>query len=59
MSETFHIINDEGIKYKLKIRTKAAYSLWMKMRKQKVPFEGVIDEFAMRFIIDCVPDPVV
>ena len=42
-----------GIKYKLKIRTKAAYSIWCKMEKQKVPFEGVYDVFAMRFIIDC------
>ena len=42
-----------GIKYKLKIRTKAAYSIWAKMEKQKVPFEGVYDVFAIRFIIDC------
>ena len=45
-----------GIRYKLKIRTKAAYSIWQKMVKQKVPFEGVYDVFAMRFIIDCNPD---
>ena len=50
-------LSDEGIKYKLKIRTKAAYSIWTKMRKQKVPFEGVFDVFAIRFIIDCDPDP--
>ena len=50
-------LSEEGIKYKLKIRTKAAYSIWMKMRKQKVPFEGVFDVFAIRFIIDCEPDP--
>ena len=50
-------LSDEGIKYKLKIRTKAAYSIWTKMRKQKVPFEGVFDVFAIRFIIDCEPDP--
>lgn len=42
-----------GIRYKLKIRTKAAYSIWAKMEKQKVPFEGVYDVFAIRFIIDC------
>ena len=50
-------LSDEGIKYKLKVRTKAAYSIWTKMRKQKVPFEGVFDVFAIRFIIDCEPDP--
>jgi len=42
-----------GIIYKLKMRTKAAYSIWQKMVKQKVPFEGVYDVFAIRFIIDC------
>ncbi len=37
----------------MKIRTKAAYSICQKMQKQKVPFEGVYDVFAIRFIIDC------
>ncbi len=50
-------LSDAGIKYKLKIRTKAAYSIWTKMQKQKVPFEGVYDVFAIRFIIDCEDDP--
>ena len=46
-------LSQAGIRYKLKIRTKAAYSIWQKMQKQKVPFEGVYDVFAIRFIIDC------
>lgn len=45
-----------GIKYKLKVRTKTAYSISKKMKVQQVPFEGVYDVFAMRFIIDCEPD---
>jgi len=49
-------LSDEGIEYKLKIRTKAAYSIWKKMQKQKVPFEGVYDVFAIRFIISCDTD---
>ncbi len=49
-------LSDAGIVYKLKIRTKTAYSIWKKMQKQKVPFEGVYDVFAIRFIIDCEPD---
>ncbi|MBR1574562.1 MAG: bifunctional (p)ppGpp synthetase/guanosine-3',5'-bis(diphosphate) 3'-pyrophosphohydrolase [Bacteroidales bacterium] len=49
-------LSDAGIRYKLKIRTKAAYSIWAKMQKQKVPFEGVYDVFAIRFIIDCPED---
>jgi len=34
------------------VRTKTAYSIWKKMQKQNVPFEGVYDVFAMRFILD-------
>ena len=47
---------DEGIHYKLKVRTKTALSIYKKMKKQKVPFEGVFDVFAIRFIIDCEED---
>lgn len=49
-------LSDEGIHYKLKIRTKTALSIYRKMQKQKVPFEGVFDVFAIRFIIDCEED---
>lgn len=51
-----HKLNDEGIIYKLKVRTKTALSIYKKMKKQKVPFEGVFDVFAIRFIIDCETD---
>ena len=50
-------LSDAGIEYKLKIRTKSAWSIWRKMQAQKVPFEGVFDVFAIRFIIDCDDDP--
>lgn len=43
------------IHYKVKVRTKTAYSIYKKMLAQNVPFEGVYDVFAMRFIIDCDP----
>ncbi len=49
-------LSDAGIHYKLKVRTKTAYSIWRKMVKQEVPFEGVYDVFAIRFIIDCDGD---
>lgn len=49
-------LSQDGISYKLKVRTKTAWSIWKKMQKQKVPFEGVYDVFAIRFIIDCEPD---
>lgn len=49
-------LSEAGIKYKLKMRTKSAYSIYRKMQVQKVPFEGVHDVFAIRFIIDCEDD---
>jgi len=49
-------LSEEGISYKLKVRTKTALSIYKKMQKQKVPFEGVFDVFAIRFIIDCEED---
>ena len=52
-------LSDEGINYKLKVRTKTALSIFKKMQKQKVPFEGVFDVFAIRFIIDCEEDKAV
>ncbi|HBV50323.1 MAG TPA: bifunctional (p)ppGpp synthetase/guanosine-3',5'-bis(diphosphate) 3'-pyrophosphohydrolase, partial [Alistipes sp.] len=42
-----------GIKYHIKSRTKSIFSIWTKMQKQHVPFEGVYDIFALRIIIDC------
>lgn len=50
-------LSDAGVQYVLKIRTKSAYSIYRKMQVQKVPFEGVYDVFAIRFIIDCDEDP--
>ncbi len=45
-----------GMKYHIKSRTKSIFSIWTKMRKQHVPFEGVYDIFAIRIIIDCPPE---
>ena len=42
-----------GIKCHIKGRTKSIHSIWQKMKKQKCPFEGVYDLFAIRIIIDC------
>ena len=48
-------LSEAGIVYKLKARTKSAYSIYRKMQVQKVPFDAVYDVFAIRFIIDCEP----
>lgn len=46
-----------GIKYKFKVRTKTAYSIFKKMLKQNISFEEVYDVFAIRFILqDIFPD---
>ena len=45
-------LKEAGIKYTLKVRTKTAWSIWQKMQRQDVPFEGVHDVFAIRFILD-------
>ncbi|WP_418982242.1 RelA/SpoT family protein [Alistipes sp.] len=45
-----------GIRYHIKSRTKSIFSIWTKMHKQHVPFEGVYDIFAIRIIIDCPPE---
>ncbi|MBQ6310347.1 MAG: bifunctional (p)ppGpp synthetase/guanosine-3',5'-bis(diphosphate) 3'-pyrophosphohydrolase [Bacteroidales bacterium] len=45
-------LKDAGIPYTLKVRTKTAWSIWQKMQRQDVPFEGIHDVFAIRFILD-------
>ena len=45
-----------GINCHIKGRTKSIHSIWQKMKKQKCPFEGVYDLFAIRIIIDCPPE---
>ena len=51
IEEKLHAV--AGLNYHIKSRTKSVYSIWNKMRKQNVPFEGVYDIFALRVIIDC------
>ncbi len=49
-------LDKQQIHYHIKSRTKSVYSIWNKMRKQHVPFEGVFDIFALRIILDCKPE---
>ena len=46
-------LNDVGLKFHMKGRTKSIHSIWQKMKKQKCAFEGVYDLFAIRIIVDC------
>ena len=43
-------LNNSGIDYEIKGRTKSVYSIARKMKKQGVPFEEVYDIFAIRII---------
>ena len=45
-------LDQAGIKYVVKSRTKSIYSIWNKMRKKNVEFEDVYDLFAIRIIVD-------
>ncbi|MBO7590493.1 MAG: bifunctional (p)ppGpp synthetase/guanosine-3',5'-bis(diphosphate) 3'-pyrophosphohydrolase [Prevotella sp.] len=45
-------LTEAGIKFHIKGRTKSIHSIWQKMKKQRCPFEGVYDLFAIRIIID-------
>ena len=49
-------LKEAGLTFHMKGRTKSIHSIWQKMKKQKCPFEGVYDLFAIRIIIDCPPE---
>ncbi len=45
-------LTEAGLKFHIKGRTKSIHSIWQKMKKQKCPFEGVYDLFAIRIILE-------
>lgn len=45
-------LEEAGLKFHMKGRTKSIHSIYQKMKKQKCPFEGVYDLFAIRIILD-------
>ena len=45
-------LKEAGLNFHIKGRTKSIHSIWQKMKKQKCPFEGVYDLFAIRIILD-------
>lgn len=49
-------LEKQGLSFHIKGRTKSIHSIWQKMKKQKCPFEGVYDLFAIRIIIDAKPE---
>lgn len=49
-------LEDAGLKFHIKGRTKSIHSIWQKMKKQRCEFEGIYDLFAIRIILDSPPD---
>ncbi|MCR4592908.1 MAG: RelA/SpoT family protein [Bacteroidaceae bacterium] len=45
--------DEAGIKYEIKARIKAPYSIWKKMQTKHVTFEEIYDILAVRIIFDC------
>ena len=45
-------LENAGLKFQIKGRTKSIHSIWQKMKKQKCGFSGIYDLFAIRIIID-------
>ena len=48
-------LDEEGLNYEIKGRTKSINSIWQKMQKQDVDLSGIYDLFAIRVIIDAEP----
>lgn len=45
-------LDEAGLVYHIKGRTKSIHSIWQKMKKQKCRFEDIYDLFAIRIILD-------
>ncbi|MFA8450416.1 MAG: bifunctional (p)ppGpp synthetase/guanosine-3',5'-bis(diphosphate) 3'-pyrophosphohydrolase [Bacteroidales bacterium] len=49
-------LEKQGFEFKVKGRTKSVHSIWMKMKRQNIPFEEVYDLFAIRIIVDSLSE---
>lgn len=49
-------LDEAGLTYHIKGRTKSIHSIWQKMKKQQCDFDGIYDLFAIRIILDAPLD---
>jgi GTP diphosphokinase / guanosine-3',5'-bis(diphosphate) 3'-diphosphatase len=49
-------LSDAGISYYIKGRPKTIYSIWNKIKNQRIDFEKIYDLFAIRIIIQDIPN---
>lgn len=49
-------LEEAGLKFEIKGRTKSIHSIWNKMRKQGIDLDRIYDLFAIRIILDSEPD---
>lgn len=45
-------LEEAGLKFEIKGRTKSIYSIWNKMKKQRNDLDGIYDLFAIRIVLD-------
>ena len=45
-------LEESGVKFEMKGRTKSIYSIWNKMKKKGIDLNGIYDLFAIRIILD-------
>ena len=49
-------LKSRGFDFEMKARTKSIFSIWSKMKKQEVDFHEVYDLFAIRVILNSIPE---
>ncbi|MBP5306720.1 MAG: bifunctional (p)ppGpp synthetase/guanosine-3',5'-bis(diphosphate) 3'-pyrophosphohydrolase [Paludibacteraceae bacterium] len=49
-------LRQAGFDFEIKGRTKSIYSIWNKIKKKGTPFENIYDIFAVRVILNSVPE---
>lgn len=49
-------LSKQEMDYTILSRSKSIHSIWEKMKKKQIPFEEVYDLFAIRIVIDCLPE---